>query len=152
MGLHHMLLSALSCLKLAFVLTPGCRVVLWHSWGGLCTWQSRGVAGRAPSAQIFSWAFSPRNSLDLLWSKAAFTERDFSGTKAALGLGDCQICKFNRHVLKQALICKVLCKVIGLFPEEWLRLQNKVLCLLFISFSFAVTVKKTTARRVLVLL
>lgn len=51
----------------------------------------------------------------------------------------------NRHVLKQALICKVLCKVIGLFPEEWLKLQNKALSLLCISFSFAVTVIKSPA-------
>lgn len=55
------------------------------------------------------------------------------------------------HILKEALICKVSCKVIGLLPEECLRLQNKTFCLLYIYLFFAVAVclfpvLETTAR------
>lgn len=56
-----MLLCALSCLKLAFVLmlqmqdSPlAQKGVPQHSRGGLSTCQSRELAGGAPSTQIFS--------------------------------------------------------------------------------------------------
>lgn len=104
--------------------------ILWHGWGGLSTRQSRVLAGRAPRHRY--WAeLSALGTLHVLWSEAETLLRETF-------LAQRQHWSKISHVLKEALICEVSCKVIGLLPEEWL--QNKTLCLLYISLFFAVTV------------